>query len=60
MSFADVATGPSLKHVDIQPIKSHQDENNYRRQHMLNGQYINMSVNGASTIYGLVTAVIHQ
>jgi len=54
------ATGPSLNQVERQPIKSNQDENNYRRQKMLDGQYIKMSVNGASTIYGIVRTVIHQ
>jgi len=54
------ATGPSLNQAARQPVKSNQDENNYRRQQMLNGQYIKMSVNGASTICGLVNMVIHQ
>jgi len=54
------ATGPSLNQAEKQPIKSNQDEYNYRRQQMLNGQYIKMSVNGASTICGLVSTVIHH
>jgi hypothetical protein len=41
------ATGLSLNHAESQPIKSNQDENNYRRQHMLNGQYNKLSVNEA-------------
>jgi len=54
------ATGPSLNHVEKQPIKSNQNENHYQRQQMLNGQYIEMSINVVSTIYGLVSTVIHQ
>jgi len=54
------ATRPSLNHAVRQPIKSNQDENNYERQQMMNGQFIRMSVNGASTICGLVSTVIHQ
>jgi len=54
------ATGPILNQAERQPTKSNQDENNYRRQQMLNGQYITMSVNGASTICGLASTVIHQ
>jgi len=54
------ATGPSLNQAERQSIKSNHDEYNYRRQQMLNGQYIKMSVNGASTICGLASTVIHQ
>jgi hypothetical protein len=54
------ATGLSLNQAESQPVQSNQDENNYERQQMLNGQYIKMSVNGASTICGLVSTVIHQ
>jgi hypothetical protein len=54
------ATGLSLHQAERQPIVSNQDENNYRQQSMLNGQYIEMSINGASTICGLVSMVIHQ
>jgi len=54
------AAGPSLNHAERQPMKSNEDENNYRRQQMMNGQYITMSVNGASTICGVVSTVIHQ
>jgi len=53
------ATGPSLNQAERHSIKSNQDENNYRQQQMLNGQYIKISVNGASTICGLVSTVIH-
>jgi hypothetical protein len=53
------ATELSLNHVESQPVQSNQDENNYGRQKMMNGQYIKMSVNGASTIYRLVSTVIH-
>jgi hypothetical protein len=35
-------------------IESNQDENNPQQQQMLNGQYIKMSINGVSTIFGLV------
>jgi len=54
------ATGLSFNRAERQPIKSNYDENHYRRQQMMNGQYIKMSVNGASTICGLVSTVIHQ
>jgi hypothetical protein len=54
------ATGPSPNQAVKQPIKSNQNENNYRWQQMLNGQYIKMSVNGASTICGPVSTGIHQ
>jgi hypothetical protein len=51
---------PSLNPAEKEPIKSNQDDNNYRQQQMSNGHYIEMSVNGASTICGLVSMVIHQ
>jgi hypothetical protein len=54
------ATGLSLNQAESQPVQSNQDENNYGRQQMMNGQYIKMSVNGASTICGHVSTVIHQ
>jgi hypothetical protein len=54
------ATGLSLNQAESQPAQSNQDENNYGRQQMMNGQYIKMSVNGASTICGHVSTVIHQ
>jgi hypothetical protein len=54
------AIGLSLNQVERQPTKSNQDENTYGRQHMLNGQYLKMSVNGVSTICGHVSMVFHQ
>jgi len=54
------ATGLSLNQAESQPVQSNQDENNYVRQQMMNGQYIKMRVNGASTICGLVSTVIQQ
>jgi hypothetical protein len=54
------ATGLSLNQAESQPAQSNQDEHNYGRQQMMNGQYIKMSVNGASTICGFVSTVIHQ
>jgi len=54
------ATGLSLNQAESQLVQSNQDENNYGWQQMMNGQYIKMSVNGASTICGLVSTVIHQ
>ena len=54
------ATGPNLNQAERQPVKSNQDENIYRRQQMLNGQYLEMSVNGASTICGFVSTIIHK
>jgi len=53
------ATGLSLNQAQSQPVQSNQDENNYGRQQMSNEQYITMSVNGASTICGLLSTVIH-
>jgi len=54
------ATWLSLNQAARQSIKSNQDEYNYRQQEMLNGRYVKMSANGASTICGLVSTVIHQ
>jgi len=54
------ATVPSLTPAERQLVNSNQDENNYRRQQMMNGQYITMSINGGSTICGLASMVIHQ
>jgi hypothetical protein len=54
------ATGPSLNQAETLSITSNQDENTYGRQQMFQGQYINKSVNGASTICGHVHMVIHQ
>jgi hypothetical protein len=54
------ATGPSLNQAEKLPIVSNQDENTYGPQQMFNGQYIKLSVNGASTICGHVNMVIHQ
>jgi len=54
------ATGLSLNQAESQPVQSNQDENNYGRQQMMNGQYIKMTINGASTICGLESTVIHQ
>ena len=52
-----LATVPSPNPAKRQPIKSNKDENKYRRQQMMNGQYINMSVNGASTIFCFASCV---
>jgi hypothetical protein len=49
------ATGPSLNHAERLPIKSKKDENTYGLHQMFNGQYIKMSVNGASTIFSLAS-----
>jgi hypothetical protein len=54
------ATGLSFIEAESQSVKSNRDENKYEQQQRLNGQYIKMSVNGASTICGLVSMVIHQ
>jgi hypothetical protein len=54
------AIGLSLNPAESQPVQSNQDENNYGRQQIMNGQYIKMSVNRASTICGLVSTVIHK
>jgi len=53
------ATRMSLNQAESQPVQSNQDENNYGRQQMLNGQYIKMNINGASTMCGLLSTVIH-
>jgi hypothetical protein len=60
MTLFSFATGLSLNQAESQPVQSNQDENNYGRQQMMNGQYIKMSINGASTICGLVSMAIHQ
>jgi len=60
MTPLSFATGLSLNQAESQPVQSNQDENNYGRQQTMNGQYIKMSVNGTSTICGLVSTVIHQ
>jgi len=53
------ATGLSLNQAERQPVQSNQDENDHGWQQILNEQYIKMKVNGASTICGLVSMVIH-
>jgi len=53
------ATELSLNQAESLPVQSNPDENNYGLQQMMNGQYIKMSVNGGSTICGLVSTVIH-
>jgi len=53
------ATGLSLNQAVRQPVQSIQDEYNYGRRQVLNRQYVNMSVNGVSTISRLVSRVIH-
>ena len=53
-------TGPSLNLSGRLPISSNHDENYYRWQQMVNGQYIKMSVIGVSTICGFVSTVITQ
>jgi hypothetical protein len=55
-----VAPGLSLNQAERQLIESNQDENNYRQQQMVNGQYMKMSINGVSTICGLESMLIHQ
>jgi len=60
MTPLGLATRLSLNQSESQPVQSNQDENNYGRQQMMNGQYIKMSVNEASMICGLVSTVIHQ
>jgi len=54
------ATGPSLNLSEREPISPEHDENYYQWQKMFNGQYIEMSIIGASTICGLVTMAIKQ
>ena len=51
---------PSLNLPARLPVCSNHDENYYRWQQMLNGQYIKMSVNGVSTICGFISTVIKQ
>jgi hypothetical protein len=52
------ATGPSFNPSEQQPISSKNDENSYQWRLLLKGQYLMMSVNGASTICGFVCTVI--
>jgi hypothetical protein len=54
------ATGPSLNLAERQSISSNANENNYRWQQMLNGQYIKISINRASTRCGLGSMVVEQ
>jgi hypothetical protein len=60
MTLLGFATGLSPNQAESQPVQSNQDENNYGWQQMMNGQYIKMSVNGVSTICGLVSTLIQQ
>ena len=53
-------TGPCLNRSERLPICSNNDKNNYRSQQMLDGQYIKLSVNRASTICGFESTVIKQ
>jgi len=52
------AKGPHLNQSERQLISSNNDEYNYWWQQILNGQYIKMSVNGASMIFDFVSEVI--
>jgi hypothetical protein len=54
------ATELSLNQPERLPIKSNRDDNTYGWQQMFNGQYMKMNINGASTICGDVSRVIHQ
>ena len=54
------ATGPSLDLSERLPTCPNLDDNYYRWQQLLNGQYIKMSINGASTICSFVSTVIQQ
>jgi len=54
------ATGPSLNPWEGLPRSSDHDGNYYRCQQVFNGQYIEMSVNGASMICGCVSSVLTQ
>jgi hypothetical protein len=52
------ATEPNLNWSDRLPLSSNHDENYYRWQQMLIGQYIKMMVNRALMIGGFVSTVI--
>jgi len=54
------APRPRLNLSEGLPMSSNHDENFYQWQHMFNGQYITMSVNGASKICGCESTVIKQ
>jgi len=54
------AKGPSLIQAEWQPISSNNYQSSYQWQQILNGQYIKMSVNGASTIICLVSTIIEK
>lgn len=55
LSFAKVL---SLNFVERQPISSNIYSYNARWLHILTGQCITMSINGASTILGLVSKIM--
>jgi hypothetical protein len=55
-----LATWPSLNLSERLQLSSNNDNNHYRSQLMLRGQFIKLSVNGVSTIWGLVSTVIEQ
>jgi len=57
LSFAKES---DLDQAERQLISSNKYECNYRWQHMLNEQYMTMSVSGVSTIIGLVSMVIDK
>jgi len=52
------ATGSSHNQPKKHPISVNNHQYNYRWQQILTRHYIKMSVNGASTIFGLVSKVI--
>lgn len=49
--------GPSYHQEECQRICSIDSESNHRWHQIVNGQYIEMNVNGVSTIVGLVNMV---
>ena len=54
------ATGLSLNLGERQPVSPNNYSYNYQWQQILTRQYIKMSLNGASTIFGLVRKVLVQ
>ena len=55
-----LATGPILNRSERLRIRSNNDEYCYRWQQILTAQYIEISVNGASTMCGFERKVIAQ
>jgi hypothetical protein len=60
VTVLSIATGPILNWSERLPISRNHDENYYRWQQMLNGHYIEMSIDAVSMICGSVCRVNKQ